>query len=729
MLIFKKIQFKNVYDSSFEAFENNNVIKFRANIAVLYGPNGTGKSTLTNLFTNYTKVTDQLELEFKFKKNSPSKFHVIHDQSSRNIIQGDVSDYLLGDNIYREYELKSILEEKNIVLLENLKTGLKEYGIAVKSHLLFEHDAHKQHKLILQEVVNSKIDKKKFLAELTDSYIELYKGFQIQVINQTEEEREQFKYIGSHYKSATSILAKILKLTGTIQQQTAIHKLGEHEKAIGILEEFPNHHECIVCDNTNYHPKQLKEKKEEATKTIISQLDAQNKQLIEKIIPEVANDPFDIKVACLKAIETGSFLPIEQLQHKINQQIVAFNQVITQLLANKLLEMENFVAEYQEYKTLTATDFIPDDKDQKMLCNIISELVGKKLTFERNDDKTIAIKLAEQHLLENDSLFLSTGQKNFISLTFEMLRAKKINQDNDHIIVIDDPISSFDSIFKNKIMFCLNHFLGEQKIIVLTHNTDTVKLINFQTGNLELYLFNNTPGQENGFIPINKNEVKYFLNMYELIKEIQTLSTKDVDIIDRELFLLSLVPFMRGYANICLESESYQELSEIMHGYGTQVVNVAAVFNQLFLKNQVVEPLEEYLVSVESIIDKIQVFREKESKQIIANRPLLNKTLIHSMNYLFIRLSVEQTLVNSYTPEQDEKFQVLEHATTSQIIDIAFPRGHESRIFFMSKKTLLNEFNHYEGSLNLFEPAIDITDAALNTEVTDILAKLRPIKC
>ena len=35
-------------------------------------------------------------------------------------------------------------------------------------------------------------------------------------------------------------------------------------------------------------------------------------------------------------------------------------------------------------------------------------------------------------------------------------------------------------------------------------------------------------------------------------------------------------------------------------------------------------------------------------------------------------------------------------------------------------ETLLNEFNHFEGNLNIFQPAIDISDVMLNKEVAEI---------
>ena len=66
----------------------------------------------------------------------------------------------------------------------------------------------------------------------------------------------------------------------------------------------------------------------------------------------------------------------------------------------------------------------------------------------------------------------------------------------------------------------------------------------------------------------------------------------------------------------------------------------------------------------------------------------------------------------------------------NQIINRAFPTNNEdlentkNRIFFLSKKTLLNEFNHFEMDMNIFQPAIDITNKALENEKEEILKKL-----
>ena len=59
------------------------------------------------------------------------------------------------------------------------------------------------------------------------------------------------------------------------------------------------------------------------------------------------------------------------------------------------------------------------------------------------------------------------------------------------------------------------------------------------------------------------------------------------------------------------------------------------------------------------------------------------------------------------------------------IIDKAFPEKNantiQKRVELTTKKTLLNEFNHFEGNMNLFQPAIDITDTMLEKEGEEII--------
>jgi len=80
---------------------------------------------------------------------------------------------------------------------------------------------------------------------------------------------------------------------------------------------------------------------------------------------------------------------------------------------------------------------------------------------------------------------------------------------------------------------------------------------------------------------------------------------------------------------------------------------------------------------------------------------------------------VEKALVQKFSINTNEKKKL------GQIISAAYPDENDitqirNRIRLTSKKTLINEFNHFEGNLSIFQPAIDITDQALGKERTDI---------
>ena len=92
---------------------------------------------------------------------------------------------------------------------------------------------------------------------------------------------------------------------------------------------------------------------------------------------------------------------------------------------------------------------------------------------------------------------------------------------------------------------------------------------------------------------------------------------------------------------------------------------------------------------------------------------------------------VEKTLVDHF------RLTIRGDKQLTDIINMAFPRQattntnsqriKENRVFFTSRKTLVNEFNHFEGNMNIFQPAIDISKQALDKEVQAIKEKLQQL--
>lgn len=134
-------------------------------------------------------------------------------------------------------------------------------------------------------------------------------------------------------------------------------------------------------------------------------------------------------------------------------------------------------------------------------------------------------------------------------------------------------------------------------------------------------------------------------------------------------------------------------------------MDIADIYKTLFGNNGGVLP-DNYEVSVSDILSKTV-----DGVHILnpAQYPLLDKTLRHSFTYLFLRLMVEKALVAKFGIDTNRNKQL------GQIISAAYPDENDisqirNRIRLTSKKTLINEFNHFEGNLSIFQPAIDWSD-------------------
>ena len=111
-IIFEKIENEDIFVSDYKNLIKNNEIDFsREGISVIYGPNGTGKTSLVKALSSEkgTKV------KYTYGGNEytdGSQFFVINDQNNRNIIKGETKDFLLGDDIKKEFELQKYIENE-----------------------------------------------------------------------------------------------------------------------------------------------------------------------------------------------------------------------------------------------------------------------------------------------------------------------------------------------------------------------------------------------------------------------------------------------------------------------------------------------------------------------------------------------------------------------------------------------------------------------------------------
>lgn len=515
-----------------------------------------------------------------------------------------------------------------------------------------------------------------------------------------------------------------------------IDEIEKSDDALYILKKYSNQTSCIVCDNLNFSALSLYERKSILRKQSYDSLSSELKQVMDEIINNIelkSNDPFSIRENLLEFIKTGDI----DILNNLKDQIKYYIEIVTKLVEQEFISMFNdsdLDAYFDEYANLLESQPILDNEELMLINEVVNENIGPEITIVRdeNNGRNFRLLLDGKAFLGGDvveknqkPLKLSTGERNFISLAFELLLARHSEKD---FVVLDDPISSFDSVYKNKIAYCIIKFLEKKKNIILTHNLDLIRLLEFQnSGCFNLYLLSNHAGGQNGFIKINDVEKKLLINLHDLIKFFKNgdpNATLKECILDKRQFLMSMIPFMRGYAHImCTEDDIYSDLSEIMHGYSDGSVDVAHIYYRLFG----VQLLECCEVSVNDIltIDCNAVVTVNPDCV-----PLLAETLKQSLLYYHLRMMVENTIVRLFpqTLHENEDTmlgQILQRAFKCNHMDTDYERKMEHRIYFTSRKTLLNEFNHFEGNLNIFQPAIDIEDSALQKEVEDIHERLR----
>lgn len=731
---FYQVKNLNIFQSDFADLRKDNKVVFGydkgGNIAVFYAPNGTGKTSLADVLGTVGSNSDR-NFSVKYKKKTYTTennelFHVIKDQKNRNIIEGKESDYLIGDNINREFNLRdSINSDLTNLVNEVMYKGIKEYGFTAQKNPQF---------LDFQNTMLTDITKVIIPASRKNFDIHQMMAFVISLekadVPIYDDERMKFLY--DNYSDNKSVIAELLSLEGKqINTDERAIVIGRNKDAIELVNKYKEAKICIVCDNPEYNPGQIVQKKNNENDDIFKQLDKTSKLIVEKILSAIdkRRDPFGIVFSIEQLIKKTD----ESYLDKVIEEIKNYIQINELRLNNyffDVFEEKKLTERINEYNSLTHEAPQIDEEDLLFVKEFVENSIGRQITLIRNNNN-IQLMLDQERILNTpgEKFHLSTGEQNFISLTFELIKAKKTSKE---IIVLDDPISSFDSIFKNKIAFTLLKFLNNKNVIVLTHNTDLIRLLEYQLRNsFRLYIFNNFTGARNGFVEVSNVEKDILLNLNKLLDLFRT--RKNITISDERRFLISMIPFMRGYANLISDSDSYKKLSKVMHGYENRCVNITKIYSRLFCKRQngQYKIATDYLICVRDILE-VDLINRNIVDQL--KYPLLNKTLFHTMCYLNLRLLVENVLVRKYSIKHRGTNPLLAQIITEAFVESRFGSDDEKRkareikAKLSSKKTLLNEFNHFEGNLSIFQPAIDISDDILQGEIREIKTLLEEVK-
>lgn len=737
-LEFSSIKNKSIFQSEFQSFSTNgyNVIEFKkqpqaaGGIAVVYAPNGTGKSSLTAVLGNEL-TSDELSFEATYNgdraiRPETKAFHTIGDQISRNVIEGETSDYLIGRDIRREYDLKK-------KIANGFETAFNELNSEYKN----DYKTTKVSDYLLSVMRERNLEAYTFIRNIVNKQLKGKNIDQTQLLAyvRNTEKKPRLVEVDSDKKgfviSNAKIVERLMKIDlEQIVANADVQEIEQNDDAISILDKYKHLHSCIVCDNDNIDGDLLLQRKQERRRRIYESLDAKTKELLKDVAMDsklVGNDPFEIKNTVLTFISSGEEEAIYRLKEEMP---IYVNEIVDEMIVAlfNIFVSTSMYSWWDEYTSLLETQPTLDNEELHYIKEIISENIGRDIRITRDDDNDHNFKLMldDQELLglERSEMHLSSGEQNFISLAFALLLARHSDKE---FVVLDDPISSFDSVYKNKIAFCIVKFLENKKQIILTHNTDLIRLLNVQLKDcFNLYILNNVDGGRNGFLPVKRDEREILISLSNLVELFQNKDGKLESIIhSKRFFLMAMIPFLRGYIHIMKDPEDlYGKLSRLMHGFENGSLDIADIYKKTF--GYEVKPTE--IISVADILNVPITGLDIIDAE---KYPLLADTLIQTLVYYHIRMKVEHELVDIYNiPHPEGQILLL-----TDIIQKAFrtvagatqeqkDKARNNRVFFTSRKTLLNEFNHFEGNMNIFQPAIDITEAALQKEVTAIENKL-----
>ena len=737
-ITFSKIKKEAIFEEDFiNLTDKNGTIEFKerrnigGGIAVIYAPNGTGKTSLTDVLSSEIS-SDKMYFKAKDEHgtiiNPEAKaFHIIRDQIDRNVIRGKTTDYLIGAQIKREYELRDKLNETFQTTYKQLaNTYKKDFNVSKVTDALLEHLKRITNEGEVYRFIRSIVNTHKHGDDIEWKDI-------IDYIRKNENrpcveelEKDKIKYVVDDMAKTKRIDAILEIQPGEIKTEPRIVLMEQQKDAIDILSKYSSLDSCIVCDREMTNGEELLKSKIEQNKRIYDSLDTKTKDILDKILNDELLellDPFHIRSIIGDFISGNNMVGVFELQ----KTLIGYIENICNKMITKVFDSFSGTGVfelYDEYIGLVETQPVLDSEELMYIESIISENIGKKIKITRseNSDRNYILKIGNQDLLGTDrkDFELSTGEQNFVSLSFEFLLAKHSDK---KYVVIDDPISSFDSIYKNKIAYCIISFLADKRQIILTHNTDLIRLLKVQASNcFNLYILNNTGNGENGFIRVSNKERNLLINLHKLVELFQNENEELLQSIkNKRQYLMAMIPFIRGYAHISLDKEHYyNKLSGIMHGYRNDEMDIASVYNYFF--GDVFDVPE--FISVKDIIeldcDELDIL-DKECF------PLLSDTLEQTLIYYHIRMFVEKELVEIFN------LTVNDNMMLGQIINVAFrcddedekyEKMREYKVFFASRKTLLNEFNHFEGNINIFQPAIDIKKEELRKEIKDIQDKL-----
>lgn len=558
--------------------EEGEITIHEGKLNIKFGINGTGKSTIAKAIKYRIETPDKLKelTPFKAQGHDITPSVTVPDEIKKVFI---FNEEYLNQFVYKEDELISNSFEifiKTPSYLETEKNIEKQLETIKKVFL----DNKELDKIILdfENLLKSFKTTKDGLSDASAIFKGLKDGNKIENIPKGLEEYKPFiqnkekcvswldwQNKGNDFSDSHNNCPYCVAPTDE-SKKVIIKSISKHyDKNV-----IKNFIEIIkVLENLgDYFSLESKNKLEEITKKTDGLLDE------EKIYLTTIKGQIDSFLQRLKSLKEVSFhnLKDEKIKEKIESLKIKIDELFDKLNSDKTVKIiEEFnksldttleqIAELQKNIGIQKTEIRKSIEKNQISINEFLKKAGYKYEV-RITDGNQDYKLRLKHIESDDHIprgnqHLSFGEKNAFALVLFMYDALSRKPD---LIILDDPISSFDKNKKYAIMdmlFRRNNSFKDKTVLMFTHDIepiiDAVKVLHRTFGESTNAYFVNTINNKIQELAIEKNDLLSFA-------KICTNITKS----DRDN-IIKIIYLRRYYESVDDKGDEYEVLSNLLH--------------------------------------------------------------------------------------------------------------------------------------------------------------------
>lgn len=626
--MFKRENFNETKTSHLK-FNDDFCIGLGEKSKIIYGPNGSGKTSI------YKNIMER-----------KSEYGYIDYDELKNLIIGKKKNLSIGAKI-------NLIDEKmkaknNKINDLNLKDNIESFDIKNKGQA----------------------------GKVSTAFSEIFKDYEKCVLSFSSINLAKIKNIGNNASFLVKNFKELAELIDIESQLDGLNNL-YIKKAFDNLEKvlLAGEMQCPICSTIKEEPivdiiRRKREGLNILTNNLIKEyIDLNDNLDSRKVVENINEIKKFINDEGITSEQATSYLLIggELANISLNEQTKT--EVAT--ISNEILELETERDNY--YNNLL-------ERREKII-----EIFNKEFQVSQNDikfnndTKTIEIKL------DREVKTYSTGEINLLVL---ILSINEFIASNKEILVVDDPLTSYDIKNQYRIVYELISTIStNKKILIFTHNINTVNIVNSQYRGIFEY-----EGIEkiNGKLYINSvlmNQGDSILNVENLLSRINNNDS------------------FYGYLKLLVEKDDLDDNADehLIFHYDSQktltydskdldneyLVGLIDQFSETTFNN------EKFEDNAKNKIIYVAALRVWLEKQFFLKHPtdigLHNKKLGEKIMYLFgtdpIRWSGNQNITKE---------------------------------FLMSRKVMLNQHEHYKSQIIPFHYALSLSLDEIKTEILEI---------